>query len=115
MDGIMYHHELIESGRWESMSFADKMANIGSEVSRAARWSRKGNNEKKIEALYRGLELIDATVESVESPKKRELLRAREVLCDYFAGDNSYGSDSESLMRYFDIFAYKRSLEKNAG
>ena len=57
--GIVYHKELKESGRWSSMSFFEQMGNIGSEVSRACKWKEKGKPEMMQKAFERGLELLD--------------------------------------------------------
>jgi len=37
--------------------------------------------------------------------RRRELCRAREVVCDFFVGDNDYRSTPDSLDRYFLAFA----------
>ena len=105
MDGVKYHKELAASGRWAAMSLPKQLANIGSEVSRSIRWREKGDQQKSEEAFWRCLELMDMTIEAAHSPARREILRLREVLCDYFAGDNEYQTTPEWLMKYFDSFA----------
>lgn len=45
-------------GRWRDLSLAEQFGNIGSEISRAIRWSTK-NPENAQAALYRALELFD--------------------------------------------------------
>lgn len=45
-------------GRWRCLSLAEQFGNVGSEVSRAIRWSTK-NPETAQAALYRGLELFE--------------------------------------------------------
>lgn len=37
--------------------------------------------------------------------RRREIARAREVVCDFLVGDNAYGSNAESLDAYFLPFA----------
>jgi len=99
----IYHKEL--EGRWNGFSLCFQMANIGAEVGRAINWRKKGNDEMSKNALYRGLELIDF---SVNDPKNKnslkELLRMREVLLDYFVGDNIYKSHDKSWEKYFYYF-----------
>jgi hypothetical protein len=57
-------------------------------------------------ALERALELIDLTVSDPRlAGRRREILRAREVVCDFLVGDNTYGTTAESLDRYFLTFA----------
>ena len=59
--------------------------------------------------MKRALELLDLTITSriKAHHSTHELLRLREVLCDYFTGDNEYGSTPDSLNRYFDFFSQK--------
>lgn len=101
-------HRDIGSGRWFSMSLAEQMANIGSEVSRASGWSGR-NPDLARAALHRALELIDLTLDDPRHrrsfPRLREIARTREVLVDLFEGRNEYGTDVPSLQRYFDQFA----------
>ncbi|HXW06713.1 MAG TPA: hypothetical protein VD833_15865, partial [Vicinamibacterales bacterium] len=82
--------------------------NIGSEVSRAARWSGR-NDELSRGALERALELFDLTLDDPrhrQSPARlRELARAREVVADFFAGENQYHSTAAGLQKYFDAYA----------
>ena len=68
--------------RWRSRSFLEQMANIAAEVGRTFSAKRRGDEEAMTGALYRGLDLIDATAEILaeqKSPRLRELLRAREI------------------------------------
>ena len=103
---LIRHKSLAESERWFKMPLAQQMANVGSEVCRAAKWKEKENHDRTASAADRALELLDFTILSVQRSGKRltELTRLREVLCDYFYGENSYGSTEESLNRYFRPF-----------
>jgi len=103
--GIIYHKELQGNGRWAELSFFEQMGNIGSEVSRACRWKEKQKPEMMLRAFERGLELLDLTIALSHGPRLRELLRAREVMCDFFVGGNEYQSSAEQMKRYYDIFA----------
>jgi hypothetical protein len=100
---IIWHKELAESSRWEEMPFAQQMANVGSEVFRALKWKEKGKPERAELAADRALELLDFTIRCAQQSKKKlkELLRLREILCDYFYGENDYGSTQENLNKYF--------------
>jgi hypothetical protein len=98
------HKELAE-GRWNTLSFAEQMANIGSEIERTISWQRKGRSEISSRAFERALELIDLTVaDSRNNTRLRELLRVREALSDHFYFDNFYQSTPESWQRYFGSF-----------
>ncbi len=99
-------HSDLAAGRWHSMSLMDQLGNAGSEVSRALSARESGNEARERSALRRFLELMDLTIaDARRRGRRRELCRAREVVCDYFVGDNVYGSTPESLDRYFLAFA----------
>jgi len=59
--------------------------------------------------LYRALDLIDLTLDDprhrASVARLRELARVREVVIDFFAGPNEYGSTPASLQKYFDAYA----------
>ena len=94
--------------RWRELSLAEQFGNIGSEISRALRWSTK-NPENARAALYRGLELFDLMLDDPRhresAARLREIARAREVVVDFFTGSNEYGSTGPSLQKHFDHFA----------
>lgn len=97
---------------WRKMSLYLQLGNLGSEVHRSLKWY--GKNEKRFQVSFdRALELFDFTMECLkESPARLgEVCRAREEFCDYFMG-NSWGTDPEKMMRYYDQFAIRgRELE----
>ncbi len=107
---LVFQHKELAQGRWAKMSFAEQMANIGSEVSRALNWQKKGRENHSESAFHRALELIDLTVpclvEQKRWPALKELLRVREALVDYFYGENTFGSSEILWRKYFDYFAY---------
>jgi hypothetical protein len=101
-------HRDLAAGRWWELSLAEQLGNIGSEISRASRWT--GRNEALAQgALERALELFDLTLDDPRhrqsEARLREIARAREVVCDFFAGPNEYQSTAESLQKYFDAYA----------
>jgi len=65
------------------------------------------NNEERLHgALDRCLELFDLTLADDRwRNRRREIGRAREIVCDFLVGDNAYGSTAESLDAYFLPFA----------
>lgn len=100
------------AGRWWTLSLAQQLGNIGSEVSRALKW--RSRNERIAQGAFeRALELIDLTLADPRHRRSvarlREIARAREVVVDFFAGSNQYGSDGPGLQRYFDHFAVAAS------
>jgi len=109
-----HHRDL--SDRWWAMSVAEQLGNIGSEISRAAKWTSR-NPEMARSALHRALDLFDLTLDDPRhrrSPARlREIARAREVVVDLFDGSNQYGSTAESLQRYFDAFAVRHARRRS--
>jgi hypothetical protein len=100
------HKELAE-GRWAKMPFCEQMANIGSEVSRALNWQKKGNIYYSRKAINRAFELLDLTIASERKfPKLKELLRIKEALVDYFYAANEFSSSEILWRKYFDHFNY---------
>ncbi|MCA9404249.1 MAG: hypothetical protein KC897_10740, partial [Candidatus Omnitrophica bacterium] len=51
------------------------------------------------------LALLDLSLAAgLPYPRLKELSRVREVVADYFYGENKFGSSEENLRRYFDWF-----------
>lgn len=101
-------HRELAAGRWWELSLAEQLGNIGSEISRAIRWSGRSPDLAQ-SALYRALELIDLTLDDPRHRQSiarlREIARTREVVVDFLAGSNQYGSTESSLQKYFDAYA----------
>lgn len=99
---MIYHKDL--EGRFKNLSIFEQMANIGAEVGRAINWRNK-NIELSKKAFYRALELFDFAADDPKNKNSlKEILRAREVFCDYFVGDNVYHSTDEGWNKYFYYF-----------
>jgi len=100
----MRHSELA-SGRWFELTLLEQLGNIGSEISRAARW--RGRDETLfMGAVERALELFDLTLGDPRwRGRLKEICRVREIFCDIVFGLNSYSTTLEDLDRYFTQFA----------
>ena len=99
-------HTDLAAGRWHTLTLMEQLGNAGSEISRALRARANGNSQRERAALARFLELMDLTIADPRlQGRRRELCRAREVVCDFFVGDNAHHSTPESLDRYFLAFA----------
>ena len=109
---MIYQHKDLAAGRWEKMTLCEQMANIGSEVSRALNWQKKGKKDLSLKAVDRALELLDLSLSCVRPfSRTREIARVREAVVDYFYGANQFAS-SEALWRgYFDHFNYAARSE----
>ena len=94
-------HKNLAEGGWHSLSLAEQLANIGSEVGRAAKW--QGKDEKIFDgAVVRALELFDLTLEDQRwHGRASEIGRLKEVFCDGVLGGKEYGTDLKELEGYF--------------
>jgi hypothetical protein len=102
----MQHNEMA-AGKWETLTFAQQMANIGSEVGRAINWRDKNKRDYSRMAFERALELLDLTVNVVKGfSRRKELLRVREALVDYFVYENTFKSSDKLWQNYFLAFNY---------
>lgn len=102
-----FRHKELSQGRWEKLSLIEQMANIGSEVERAINWKNKNNKEYSNMAFERALELIDLTVADKKNfHRLNEISRIRELLADYFVGENDYSSSDQEWKKYFYSFGF---------
>lgn len=94
------------SEKWQKLSLAEQMGNIGAEISRVIHWHERKDQESKEKALWRALELIDLTISDRRwKPRLFEICRLREVICDLFLGKNIYKISTKHLKDYFLFFA----------
>jgi hypothetical protein len=105
------HYPNLAGLRWSQLSLVEQLANVGSDVARATRAKATGNQPRLQNALDRSLELFDLTLADARwHGRRREIARARELVCDFLVGDNVYGSTAESLDAYFLPFAVAARL-----
>jgi hypothetical protein len=100
-------HPGLTAERWQRLTLDEQLGNVGTEVARAMRAKAQGNEPRSSFALARALELFDLTLgdDRWRGGRRREIARAREVVCDFFVGDNEYNSTAASLDAYFLSFA----------
>lgn len=97
-------HIDLANGKWFSMTLAEQMGNIGSEIHRLA-LSENRDQKRFDSAMDRALELIDLTLSDPRWKKGyKEIARVREILCDIFFGENQYDTSLEALDDYFFWF-----------
>ena len=97
----------VSKERWHTLSLAEQLGNIGSEVGRAARWHDK-DDASFWGATARALELFDLTQTDPRWHKRRsELDRARESFADAILGGREYRSTLPDLEQYFMPFALR--------
>jgi hypothetical protein len=105
-------HKNLAAGRWHKLSLAEQMGNIGSETQRALNWREK-DQKIFINSIYRALELLDLTIADPRWRKRlKEIVRAREFLCEAVFGNNAYKTSLEDLNRYFFQFAVAARLKR---
>ena len=99
-------HKKLADGGWGQLTLLEQLGNVGSEVGRALKAQEKGDEQQSQRCLDRALELLDLTIADPKHRKRlKELCRLREVICDYFFGENIFGSTSPLLENYFTYFA----------
>jgi len=102
----MISHPGLVGGRWATLTFAEQMGNVGSEVHRTLMWSERGDDERRDSARDRALELLDATANDPRWPfaRKKELLCVREGFIGLVYGTNEQHWQPGALRSYFDSF-----------
>lgn len=98
-------HAALQSGRWQELSLAEQLGNIGSEINRALMY--KNEDCKRFQdALFRALELLDFTLADRRWRRRlKEIARVREITAAQLERDSEYGTTLEDLNRYFFQFA----------
>jgi hypothetical protein len=96
-------HAGLAAGRWHELSLAEQLANVGAEVGRMRRHATTPSTSA---AFERALELLDLTlVDPRWRGRRKEIARARELLCDAAFGGVEHGTTLDDLDRYFLAFA----------
>ena len=103
----------VSKERWHTLSLADQLGNIGSEVGRARTW--QGKDEKSFwGAVSRALELFDLTQADPRwKARRHEINRVRESFADAVLGGKEYGSTLQDLENYcmpFALVSMRRSM-----
>lgn len=114
MADVSLNHPSLASGRWTTFSLMEQLGHVGSEVDRAIHWSKKGDQTSARLATIRALELLDLTLNDERwQGRKKEIARAREVLCDRFFGENTYHTEDDGLKKYFLGFGMAAALQRS--
>lgn len=106
-------HKTALSDRWLTLSLIEQLANVGTDIERTIQWKKRGDLEASRQAFERALELLDHTITDPKNRKRlKEIVRAREMLVDYFVYDNEYRSTAESWQSYFYAFNYAAAIQR---
>ena len=98
----------VDRTKWEKMTIFEQLGNIYSEVGRSFEAKKRGAMALAMPAMYRAIDLFDATVEVLvrnKSPKTKEVLRAKEVYLNTIFDSGEAAEKMASLDRYFYQFA----------
>ncbi len=103
----MTGHPGLAAGRWTTLTLAEQLANVGSEVDRAIGAWEAQRSDRFDRALTRALELFDLTAgdDRWRGPRRREILRAREEFCRLFFDKACPRDAARTLSTYFLRFA----------
>ena len=88
-------------GNFSVLSPIVQIGNIASEVTRARVWQDEGNDLQLRESLARALELVGLFVSGdVERGLRREMARLKEVLAQFYAGEDTFSVTLLDLEEY---------------
>jgi len=92
---------MITQQRWNTLTLAQQLGNIGSELNRAYSWQQKNDRENRNKSLSRALELIDLSLNDPRWPwRLKEISRLREVVADWFSDQKVYHVPPASIINY---------------
>ena len=95
----------MDRNRWHAAPFKWQMGNIASELSRAVQFEKAGDSSHRQASLTRAIALLVATVDDIKNRSKaKELCRFKEVVADWYAGENRYSIRREALRDYALFF-----------
>lgn len=92
---------------WSTYSIHLQLATVGAEVGRAISWRANPSYGNPDDCFSRALSYLQLTISDakVTDAKRRELCRVKEVLLDWYYGDNLYHSTNDGWERYFLPFS----------
>ena len=90
----------MDKHRWRQLTVREQIGHITSEIVRAKNWQAKNDWASRNRALERALELIDSTLETCNSSRRREIARLREITAHCFVDSNVYDVSLDDLERY---------------
>src|SRR3990167_433357 len=92
-----------EKQRWQTMTLAEQLGNVGSDFERALRWKKAGNQSMFTNAMRRTLEQLDMTLTDKRHHgiRRREIARIRESICEELLSEPLNEVSSSTLAKYF--------------
>jgi len=108
---LKWFHQSLAEGRWFTLTLAEQLGNIGSEIHRAIR--ARGDTARFDNAVGRAFELFYLTLSDDRWRfRRKEIARAKELFCDALSGGVEYNTTLEDLDKYFFHFAVAARLER---
>lgn len=105
----------MDSDKWFQYSYAAQISNIGSEVLRAIKCRKTGNEIRSNQFYKFAIELISLSKSDPKNEKHlMELIRAEKKLILYFESDNNDNHTEEIIMAFGDsqLENYLRERQK---
>lgn len=111
---MLVHHKRLTPERWNRYTLMEQLANVGADIDRTINWRNKNDSDYSKDAFERVLELLNLTILDPKHsrPTRKELVRTRELLIDYFVYDNIYKTNDKIWHDYFFQFSYAAALER---
>lgn len=92
--------------RWHTLTLAEQLGNIGSEIHRIRVWKDRGDRTSTMQAFDRALECIDLSLADDRwKHRLKEIARLREVLTDRVLDAGQYSVPFVQLEDYCMFFA----------
>ena len=113
----MTGHLALATGRWTTLTLAEQLANVGSEVERTITAWEARRTDRFDKALTRALELFDLTAgdDRWHGHRRREILRSREEFCRLFFDAEWLPGAARTLRAYFLRFAVLARRGRSTG
>ncbi len=106
-------HQGLDSKKWFEKSIVEQLANVGSEIERALDFKKQNDEERSLQALYRGFELLAYTIDDPKNKNRlKELCRLYEAVGEYFLGDNLFELTESWIRKYFQYFFLAYAAER---
>jgi hypothetical protein len=109
----MIHKDLTPE-KWFQCTLFEQLANVGCDISRTIEWRKKGDIDYANRSFDRALELLDLTISDPKNKgaTRKELVRTREVLIDYFLYHNEYNTSDAIWHEYFLDFNFAAAIAR---
>lgn len=88
--------------KWNNLSYAAQVSNIGSEISRAIRCKKAGKKVRSMQHYEYALQLIELTKRDPKNEEKFHELRMAEWKLREYMSDENNDISEENIMEFWD-------------